>query len=242
MKAFCSSALDQHFSYEVLYQLALDAGSFVSLIEAQQLYEEHKKKTSQSQLLIQLKDLNLGDAEITKTIQQKLTILRYRETRLNQLSIPEAELRLYYTKNPHQFQQEKSIEIQAFQISTQFDHNTIASLKTLMRQGLSLNKALEQKNIQNTKLPENLIITPTTHSASPFAKILDSALNDLQLIDTGKTSLICLVTQVKPSKKLAFFDIEEALEHKLKNTRLNKSLDEQITLKLKQAEYKNFLK
>ena len=242
IRAFTASALDQNFSYEVLYQIALENDAFISLNEAQELYEAHKKKANQSQLLSQLKDLNLSDSEITKTIQQKLTILRYRETQLKQLSIPEAELRLFYSKNPTQFEQEKSVETQAFQVSSQFDPSTISSLRILLRQGLSLEEVLKQKAINNSKFPEPLIITPATHLASPFAKLLASSLGDLQLIDTGKASLLCLVTKVKPSKKLDFYTIEKALENKLKNDRLNKKIELQIALKLKQAEYKNFLK
>ena len=98
------------------------------------------------------------------------------------------------------------------------------------------------KNIQNSKLPKDLIITTTTHTGSPFAKLLNSQLNELRLIDTGKASFLCLVTNLTPAKQLSFYTIEKALENKLKNARINNQLDALIALKLKQAEYQNFLK
>ena len=241
VKAFTASALDQHFSYLVLHELALHSGAFFSIHDAQELYEKHENKNSASTIMQELKILNLERTEIIREIQQKLTIQNYKKTLASEILIGEAELRLIYSQKPHLFQLSKTVYVDAFKIAKPLDADELKSIELLLRQGLSLEQILKQKKVQRQSL-KDLQITEDTHQHSPFSILLNSAPLSLHLVQEKEAHFLCLIKKTTPARPLKFSEIELQLESKLKNQRINKLLEKKIQSQLKLAQYKNFLK
>ncbi|MDD7985584.1 hypothetical protein PQO01_11555 [Lentisphaera marina] len=241
VKNFTRSSLEQYFAFKALYEISRNAGCAANLDEARKFYDSYSSRLSPSKLIEELSLLKLSKEEIIRLIYEKQSVQNYRKKLFQEQLIGEAEAMLYYHENTKKFIQSAGIKFKAYKLENPISSLEIQSFNSLLAQGLSTEKILQQKKYPHSTLKDQFISTEISQK-SKFYPLLNAKLHQLQLVETSTDSILCLPIEKIESYQLPFDQVKEKIINSLKRHRVNKRLKNEIAQHLELKKFKLLIK
>ena len=237
---FTRSSLEQYFSFKALYEISRNSGCAANLDEARQFYDSYSSRLTPSKLIEELSLLKLSKEEIIRTIYEKQSVQNYRKKLYKEYLVGEAEAMLYYHENQSTFMQHPGLKFKVYKLDKTISSMEVKSYNSLLAQGLSTEKILQQKKHKFTLLKDQFIRKDSSQK-SEFHPLLSVALNQHHMIENSSGFWLCVPTEKIDSYLLPFDQVKDKIINSLKRHEVNKKLKNDIDQHLDLKGFKIFI-